>query len=120
MTEFSTEQQLPVIFVVKDGRGRVVNVDERNGPPVAASSDATIATVAPLTKNPDNSWAGVIVSVTPSPPGTTQRVTVTADADLGDGVQEVVGFLDFTVTLDPRTGSRVAEMTAGTPADKPA
>lgn len=108
---FSTEQALPFTFKVVDGKGRVKAVD---GTPVAASSDETIATVV-LTAGDANVWNGVISSVSPSPPDTTQRITVTADADLGEGVQEVVGFLDFTVTLDPRTGARVAEMVAGTP-----
>ena len=40
-------------------------------------------------------------------------------ADLGAGVTQVIGVLDFTVTMDPRTEARTASVTAGTPADKP-
>lgn len=112
---FSTEQVLPFTFKVVDGRGRTVAVD---GEPKASSSDETVATVT-LSSNPDNTWSGLITSVAPSPADTTQRVTVDADADLGAGVQDVVGFLDFTVTLDPRSAARIAEMVAGTPIDKP-
>lgn len=108
---FTTEQALPFTFRVVDGRGRTKPVE---GTPVAASSDETVATVA-LTAGDGNVWNGLISSVTASPEGTTQRVTVTADADLGEGVQEVIGTLDFTVTLDPRTGARIAEMVPGTP-----
>jgi hypothetical protein len=118
MTSFSTEQTLPFTFKVMDGRGRVVDVDETKSAPVAASSDETIATVGALTKNADKTWSGVITSVSPSPEGSTQRVTVDADADLGEGVQDVVGFLDFTVTLDPRSAARIAEMAGGDPVDK--
>lgn len=110
---FTTEQALPFTFKVVDGRGRTRPVQ---GTPVAVSSDETVATVA-IAQGEANVWNGLISSVSPSPEGTTQRVTVTADADLGEGVNEVVGFLDFTVTLDPRTGVRIAEMTAGEPVE---
>lgn len=110
---FTTEQALPFTFKVVDGRGRTAKIQ---GDPVAVSSDETIATVA-IKAGDANVWNGLISSVSPSPEGTTQRVTVTADSDLGEGVNEVVGFLDFTVTLDPRTGARVAEMTAGSPVE---
>lgn len=110
---FTTEQALPFTFRVVDGRGRVRPVQ---GSPVAVSSDETIATVQ-IASGDNNSWNGLISSVSPSPEGSTQRVTVTADADLGEGVNEVIGFLDFTVTLDPRTGARIAEMVAGTPVE---
>lgn len=114
-TSFTTEQDLPFTFKVVDGKGRTVKVDESAGGPVAASSDATIATVDPLTKNPDGTFAGVIHSVTPGD----ARITVTADADLGEGVQEIVGFGDVTVTLDPATGARIAALSFGPPTDKP-
>lgn len=113
VSTFSTEQALPFTFKVVDGRGRVKAVD---GTPVAASSDETVATVV-LTAGDANVWNGVISSVSPSPEGTTQRVTVTTDADLGEGKQEVIGFLDFTVTLDARSGARIAEMVAGDPTE---
>lgn len=114
MATFTTEQNLPFTFKVVDGRGRIVAVD---GTPVTVSSDETIATVT-LEAGTDKSWNGLLTSVSPSPVDTTQRVTVTADADLGQGVQEVVGFLDFTVTLDERTGARIVEMVAGTAVEK--
>jgi len=114
-TSFTTEQTLPFVFQVLDGRGRPVAVD---GTPTVASSDETVATVA-LVAGAENAWNGTVSSVSPSPDGTTQRITVTADADLGSGVQECVGFFDFSVTLDPRTGERIAEVTPGAPVDKP-
>lgn len=114
MVEITTEQELPFSFKVVDGRGRTVEVD---GDPVAASSDDTVGTVT-LEAGADGEWTGKITAVAPSPEGTTQRVTVTADADLGAGVQDVVGVLDFNVTLDPRTGARLISISPGTPVDK--
>jgi len=111
----TTEQELPFLFEVLDGRGRRVPID---GEPTVASSDETVATVS-IEAGTDDTWNGKITSVTESPAGTTQRVTVTADADLGAGVQEVVGYIDFTVTLDPRTAQRVVSLSPGTAVDKP-
>lgn len=114
MTTITTEQKLPFTFKVVDGRGRTVAVD---GIPEAACSDETVGTVE-LAAGSNNEWNGVITAVAPSPDGTTQRVTVTADADLGEGVQNVIGVLDFDVTLDDRTGARLVQIVAGTPVDK--
>lgn len=119
-TTFTTEQTLPFTFAVRDGRNRVVDVDERNGAPVVSISDPTVASAGPLTKNADKTWSGSLTALAPSPDGTTQRVTVDADADLGDGVQDVIGILEFAVTLDPRSAARIASMDAGAPVDKPA
>lgn len=115
MAEFSTEQNFTFTFKVTDGRGRTVAFD---GAPVAASSDETVATVS-MTDNGDKTWAGLITSVSASPEGSTQRVTVSADADLGEGVETIVGFMDFTVTLDPRSAQRIVELIPGAAVDKP-
>lgn len=117
MDTFTTEQELPFDFAVNDGRGRPVDVDESAGGPVVASSDETVATVT-VQKVSKGRYHGVVSSVTPSPPDTTQRVTFTADADLGEGVTEVVGFFDFNVTMDERTGQRIVQVQVGTPVDK--
>src|SRR5262245_42680010 len=112
-TEFSTEQLLPFTFIVKDGRGRPCAID---GAPTAASSDETVATVDPLTSEDNKTWNGVVKSVLAGD----ARIVVTADADITpEGVQDVMGSLDVTVTLDPRTSARVSDMQAGTPTDKP-
>src|SRR5262245_20659254 len=112
MTDFSSEQVLPISFSVVDGRGRKVALD---GDPVAASSDETVCTVGTLTKGSDNVWTGEVNSVAPGD----ARVTVSGDADLGEGVQTVTGVLELTVTLDPRTGERITDIEAGEPKDKP-
>lgn len=116
MTTFTTEQNLPFTFRLVDGKGRPVPMDTSN-PPVAASSDETVATVS-LTHADDGSWHGLIASVSASPADSTQRVTLTVDADVGDGVESVIGTLDFNVTLDPRSSARIVEMVAETPVEK--
>jgi|SRR5215471_18574047 len=116
-TSFSTEQTLPFSFQVVDGRGRPVPID---GAPTVTVSDETIATASiAAAADANQTWAGELVSVSASPDGTTQRMTIQCDADLGAGILEIVGVLDFQVTLDPRTEARTANVTAGTPADKP-
>lgn len=114
MTSLSTEQKLPFTMKVVDGRGRPVKID---GEPVAASSDETVATVT-IADAGGGTWNGEIVSVAPSPEGTTQRVTVTADADLSPSVSNVVGILEFNVTLDERTSARMVTLSPGSPVDK--
>lgn len=115
-THFTTAQNLPFTLAVKTGRGKVAPID---GTPVAAVSDETVATVSELTANGDGSWSGSLISGAPSPAGTTQRLTVTADADVSEAVQEVIGVLEFAIDLDPRDTQRIVEVTAGAAVDKP-
>jgi len=113
MADFTTEQNLPFTFVVRDGRGRPCAID---GSPTVASSDETVATVDPLTSTDNMTWNGVVNSVLAG----TARIVVTADADITpEGVQDVMGTLDVNVTLDPRTSARVSDMQPGAPSDKP-
>lgn len=115
MATFSTEEDQPFVFGVADGKGRPKPVDESAGPPAGVSSDETVATVDALTKNADgNTWAGVVRSVTPG----TAHIVVTADADLGAGVQNVIAEGDVEVTLDPATGARIAKIEFGAPTPK--
>ncbi len=114
MATLTTEQVLRGNkFAVADGRGRVKDVE---GTPVAASSDETVARVGELSKNDDLSWSFDVDSVAPG----TCRVSVDADADLGEGVQDVVAVLDIEVTLDERTGARVGSLEPGKAEDRPA
>lgn len=111
---FTTEQLQPIAFALKDGRGRPASFD---GDPVVAVSDETIAKVSAdgVVKGTDGGYSLNIEPVTPGD----ARVTVSGDADLGEGVNTITGFLDLTVTLDPATGARIIEMTAGAPIPKP-
>lgn len=112
MASFTTEQYLPVTFKIVDGRGRPAPVE---GTPVVASSDETVATCSEVTDAGDGSWDFSLNSVAEG----TARIAVTADADLGAGISEIIGTLDVEVTTDPRTAERTIELTAGTPSDEP-
>lgn len=113
MAVFTTEQFLPVSFKIVDGRGRPAAVD---GEPVVASSDETVARVAAEGAVGDEAgtYNMKIESVAPG----TARISVTADADVSDQASEVVGYLDVTVELDPRSAVRIIELTPGTPEDE--
>lgn len=114
MVSITTEQKLVGnTFVVKDGRERPKDVE---GTPVVASSDETVARLVPdsLQKQGDLSWKFDIESVLEG----SCRITIDADADLGEGVMDVMGTLDLEVTRDDRTAARVGELTGGTAEDK--
>jgi hypothetical protein len=78
-----------------------------DGVPVWASSDETVVTVAPAADGMSAVASGVA-------PGT-GRVVVTADADLGAGVTNITGILDFTITGG---AAATIEIVAGTPVDQ--
>ncbi len=106
MTDFSTEQFLPFAIKLVDGKNRPKDYE---GDPKLASSDDTVATVEMVDRANGRVMSGVPGSAT---------VTVTVDADLGEGVQEVIGTLDVTVTLDERTSARIIQLEAGAPQEK--
>lgn len=114
MADFTTEQTLPVLFKIVDGRGRPASID---GDPVVASSDETVARVSAegVTNDGAGNYAMNIESVAVG----SARITVTADADVSPEVSDIVGVLDVNVTLDPRTAARTIELTAGAPVDEP-
>lgn len=71
--------------------------------------------------------APAVLSLTPAPDGMSclaaavgplgnARVSVRADADLGAGVVEVVGILDFTITAGQ---AATVQISAGTPSEQP-
>lgn len=102
----TTEQFLPFTIELKDGKGRPKDYE---GDPVFASSDETVATVEMVDRANGKVNSGI--------PGTA-TVTVSVDADLGAGVQTIIGTMDVEVTLDPRTGARIMTLTPGAAADK--
>ena len=111
MVDINTDSFFPnVSLTIVDGQGRPAKVD---GPPVWASSDATVLTVTPSA----DGLAAVVETVAPG----TARITVTADADLGEGVATLTGVSeDVVVTLGPSSQASTMSLSLGEPADKTA
>lgn len=112
MADLTTEQLVTFTFGAVDGRGRPVAID---GTPTAVSSDETVVTVAMDASADGKTWTGTISSVAVG----AARIAITADADVSPTVSDVIGTVDINVTLDDRTGARLAKLDLGTPADKP-
>lgn len=112
MASITTEQYLPFSVSAVDGRGRPVALESVT----AVSSDETVVSVE-IAAGAGQAWDGKINSVAPGGPA---RVVITADADLGEGIQEVMATIeDITVTLDERTSARMLTVTPGEAQDKP-
>lgn len=94
---------LAVAFTTKAGNSAKVD-----GVPVWATSDETVLTVVP---SEDGLSAE---AVTVGPLGVAQ-ITVTADADLGEGVETLTGVLDVEVLASKAV---FAIVTAGAPVEK--
>lgn len=102
-----TSQSIPASLTITDSQGRPAEVD---GIPVWASSDETVLTVQAEADGMD----ATIVTVAPG----TARVTVHADADLGDGVVDLVGVSeDVTVTVNPNSMASVVTLELGAAVD---
>lgn len=108
MAELTTEQFLPFTLELKDGRGRPKDYE---GDAVVASSDETVATAEMTSRTEGRVNSGIPGEAT---------ITVTVDADLGEGMQQITGTLACVVTLDPRTGARIMELKAGEATDRAA
>jgi hypothetical protein len=97
-------------LVITDSKGRPAAVD---GVPVWASSDETVLRATPAAD-------GMSAAVETVGPGGPARISVTADADLGSGVQTITGVSeDVTVTQNPNSMASVMTLNLGAPQDKP-
>jgi hypothetical protein len=119
MATINTDQNYPnVQLSITNAKGQPAKVD---GVPVWATSDATQLTVTPSA----DGMNAVIDTVGPSPVAadgtvTTARITVSADADLGAGVNTITGVSeDVTVTVGPLSIASVIKLDLGTPTAKP-
>jgi len=98
------DQQVNCTVAFLDSSGNPAAVD---GIPVWSSSDDTIATV---TASADGMSADVVSA------GIGQaQISVTADADLGSGTQQLIGLLDLQVVGGMAV---MVQITAGTPTEK--
>lgn len=85
-------QQTAAAFTVQDAKGNPARVD---GVPEWASSDPNVATVTPSA----DGFSAVVKAVQT---GETQ-VSVTVDADLGEGVRPLIGVGDIEVVAGEAT-----------------
>ena len=97
-------QQVDLSVTVTDKRGNAAQVE--NG-----TWEVDSESVATITDN-GNGTATLKAVGTPG----TAVVSYTADADLGDGVQEVEGYLDLEVVAGD---AAVFNIVAGTPSEQP-
>ena len=104
-TSLTATQQVNYTISPRNRKGGPAAVD---GIPEWAVSDETVMSVVPA---PDG-MSALVVAVAPG----TARVVVTADADLGAGVEPLIGTDDVTVT--PGTATTLA-LSAGTPQEQP-
>lgn len=102
MPEITINQELPIHISPKDARGNVARVD---GDPTWSVSDDSLVELVPGTDEFDK-------VVRPKGPIGAALITCTVDADLGEGVKNLVGQL--TVTVLPGEASTLA-INAGTP-----
>ncbi len=96
-------QKVAATIAVLDAKGNPAAID---GVPVWAAGDPAILAVTPAA----DGLSAVIAAVGPLTAGT--QVTVTADADVGEGVKPIVGILDVAVVASEAVSVNV---TAGTP-----
>lgn len=88
MLVLTETQQSTLTLAIKDAKGRLAKVD---GIPEWNTSDPLVAKIE------DISADGLMATVKSLAPGICQ-VTVTADADLGDGAKNITGFLAVNVS----------------------
>jgi len=79
--QITATQQVVATLTITDKKGNPAQVE---GPPVWASSDETVLLVVPAA----DGLSAVLKGNTPGGPA---RASVTADADLGEGVSPIVG-----------------------------
>lgn len=115
MLTFTHVQQVPFKLDLKDWKGKPIPFEDAE----LSTDDSTVAVVDPLVDNGDGTWSGVLRGIAPSPDGVTNRLTVTVDTKMGEGIEAATAMLEFQVTLDARPGAKILEIVAGEAVDQP-
>ena len=105
MLILTATQKCALSIKVVDAKGNKAKVD---GVPTWSPSDAFVDVVP----SADGMSAVVSAIGDDHDEGTSSQVSVTVDANLGEGVETIVGLLDVTVIASTAT---VVEITAGVP-----
>jgi hypothetical protein len=107
MLTMTATQECELTLEITDAKGNPASVD---GVPVWSSADETRISIEAATD-------GMSATIFAEGPATTQpvQVSVTADADLGEGIKPLVGLLDVTVVGAEAT---VIAITPGTPTEQ--
>jgi hypothetical protein len=107
MLTLTATQQCDLTLEVTDSKGNPATVD---GVPVWSSADETRVSV-------EAAADGMSATIVAEGPATTQpvQISVTTDADLGEGIKPLVGLLDVTIVGAEAT---VIAITPGTPTEQ--
>lgn len=107
------DYEVPVQVAFTTQSGAPASVDPASI--VWASSDETV--IKFTADSGGDPTKGTIGGVAPGAPA---RVSVSADADLGNGVETITGVTeDFNITTNPASRASIVTLTLGTPAPKP-
>jgi len=105
---FTHIQQVAFTLALKDGLGRDIPFED-----VQVSVDDPTVAVVEMNGND-----GILRGIAPSPEGVTNRLTVTVDAEMGEGVNTVTAMGEFQVRLDDRPGAKILAIDFGPATDQ--
>lgn len=103
-------QQAAFTLALVDGLGKPLDFEDA----VVSVDDPTVASVEM------NGNSGILRGIAPTREGETNRMTVTVDAKMGEGVETVTAMGEFVIRLDERVGARILAIDFGAPTDQSA
>lgn len=105
---FTHIQQVPFKLALVDGLGQPLEFEDAQ----VSVDDPTVAVVEM------NGNEGVLRGIAPTREGETNRLTVTVDAKMGEGVETVTAMGEFVVRLDERPGAKILAIDFGAAVDQ--